>query len=194
MPNSSDFPLVYERASEAAAFLESKTQLRPLVAVVLGSGLGGFASTLEDSLAIPFAEIPHFPQSTVPGHSGRLIVGTLNGTPVAVMPPAFLFVESRFRGLFCAEPKYRTARIGNHEPPDRGRARRSILVTIAETHGLCCDGPDNAQWEMPQWHWSTAVIDRARCGSAQPGTAVREFLELEVQRFTEYHFRGAQHG
>jgi purine-nucleoside phosphorylase len=90
MPNSPD-PAVfherapYERASEAAAFLESRTQLRPLVAVVLGSGLGGFASTLEDPIAIPFAEIPHFPQSTVPGHSGRLIAGTLHGTPVAVM-------------------------------------------------------------------------------------------------------------
>ena len=90
MLNSSD-PAVfheralYERASEAAAFLESKTPLRPLVAVVLGSGLGGFASTLEDPIAIPFAEIPHFPQSTVPGHSGRLIAGTLHGTPVAVM-------------------------------------------------------------------------------------------------------------
>jgi purine-nucleoside phosphorylase len=85
MPNSSDSPPIYERASEAAVFLESKTQLRPLVAVVLGSGLGGFASTLQDPIAIPFAEIPHFPQSTVPGHSGRLIVGTLHGTPVAVM-------------------------------------------------------------------------------------------------------------
>jgi purine-nucleoside phosphorylase len=90
MLNSSD-PAVfheralYERASEAAAFLESRTQLRPLVAVVLGSGLGGFASTLEDPIAIPFAEIPHFPQSTVPGHSGRLIAGTLHGATVAVM-------------------------------------------------------------------------------------------------------------
>jgi purine-nucleoside phosphorylase len=76
---------LYEKASEAAAFLSSRTSLRPAVAVVLGSGLGGFAAKLDDPVAIPFAEIPHFPQSTVPGHSGRLLIGTLGGTPVAVM-------------------------------------------------------------------------------------------------------------
>ena len=85
MLNSSIPPPLYEDASEAAAFLESRTHLRPLAAVVLGSGLGGFASQLEGPVAIPFAEIPHFPQSTVPGHSGRLVIGTLGGTPVAVM-------------------------------------------------------------------------------------------------------------
>src|SRR5580692_1812409 len=78
-------PSLYDKASEAAAFLSSHTSLRPSVAVVLGSGLGGFAAKLEDPVTIPFAEIPHFPQSTVPGHSGRLLIGTLGGTPVAVM-------------------------------------------------------------------------------------------------------------
>jgi purine-nucleoside phosphorylase len=76
---------LYQQASAAAAFLSSRTDLRPAVAVVLGSGLGGFASRLEHPVAIPFAEIPHFPQSTVPGHSGRLVIGTLGETPVAVM-------------------------------------------------------------------------------------------------------------
>jgi purine-nucleoside phosphorylase len=78
-------PSLYDKASEAAAFLSSHTSLRPSVAVVLGSGLGGFASALESPVTIPFAEIPHFPQSTVPGHSGRVLIGTLGGTPIAVM-------------------------------------------------------------------------------------------------------------
>lgn len=85
MPNSSAPSLLYERASEAAASIESKTGLRPEVAVVLGSGLGGFASQLQNAVAIPFAEIPHFPRSTVPGHSGRMVIGTLGEMPVAVM-------------------------------------------------------------------------------------------------------------
>jgi purine-nucleoside phosphorylase len=76
---------LYEHAFASAAFLSSQTELRPAIAVVLGSGLGGFASKLEHPVAIPFAEIPHFPQSTVPGHSGRLLIGTLDGMPVAVM-------------------------------------------------------------------------------------------------------------
>ena len=85
MPNLSDLPHIYEQASEAAAFISARTQSKPSVAVVLGSGLGAFASALEEAVAIPFGEIPHFPRSTVPGHSGRLLIGALSGTLVAVM-------------------------------------------------------------------------------------------------------------
>lgn len=75
----------FEQASEAAAHILSKTELRPSIAIVLGSGLGGFADQLENPIYIPFADIPHFPQSTVPGHSGRLVLGALQGIPIAVM-------------------------------------------------------------------------------------------------------------
>jgi purine-nucleoside phosphorylase len=85
MPNSSDPSDIYRKAAEAAAFLSEKTDLRPAVAVVLGSGLGAFATALESPIAIPFSEIPHFPRSTVPGHSGRLVIGKIGDTPVAVM-------------------------------------------------------------------------------------------------------------
>jgi len=76
---------LYGRASAAAEFILVRTPLRPRIAIVLGSGLGAFASQLADARAIPFADIPHFPQSTVPGHSGRLVLGTVAGVPVAVM-------------------------------------------------------------------------------------------------------------
>jgi purine-nucleoside phosphorylase len=81
---------LYDRACEAASFIASRTSLKPAIAVVLGSGLGGFASELDDAVAIPFAEIPHFVQPTAIGHSGRLIIGTIGcgetgGVPVAVM-------------------------------------------------------------------------------------------------------------
>jgi purine-nucleoside phosphorylase len=59
--------------------------LRPKIAIVLGSGLGAFAEQLENSTAIPFAKIPHFPKSTVPGHSGKLVLGLVSSVPVAVM-------------------------------------------------------------------------------------------------------------
>ena len=75
----------FEKASGAAGFVARRTELRPKIAIVLGSGLGAFAEQLEEKTAIPFAEIPHFPQSTVPGHSGRLVIGTVAGVPVAVM-------------------------------------------------------------------------------------------------------------
>jgi purine-nucleoside phosphorylase len=76
---------VFEKANAAAEFLLARTQLRPKIAIVLGSGLGAFAEQLESAVAIPFAEIPHFPQSTVPGHSGKLVVGKVAGVAVAVM-------------------------------------------------------------------------------------------------------------
>jgi purine-nucleoside phosphorylase len=76
---------VFERAEEAAGAIRERVAVRPRVAIVLGSGLGSFAERIEQPVAIPYPEIPHFPRPTVEGHSGRLIVGTVAGTPVAVM-------------------------------------------------------------------------------------------------------------
>jgi purine-nucleoside phosphorylase len=78
-------PGVFEKAEEAAAFIRERIVVSPRVAVVLGSGLGSFADRVEQPVSITYQEIPHFPRPTVEGHSGRLIVGTVAGTPVAVM-------------------------------------------------------------------------------------------------------------
>jgi purine-nucleoside phosphorylase len=75
----------YTRATAAADYIRTLTPLTPRLGVILGSGLGNFASLVEDATAIPYAEIPHFPQSTVAGHSGRLVLGHIAGIPVAVM-------------------------------------------------------------------------------------------------------------
>lgn len=75
----------YDHARAAADFLLAHTALRPRLGLVLGSGLGDFADSVENAVAIPYAEIPHFPQSTVEGHSGRMVLGTVSGVPVAVM-------------------------------------------------------------------------------------------------------------
>ncbi|MFQ5696135.1 MAG: purine-nucleoside phosphorylase [Terriglobia bacterium] len=75
----------YDRAEEAAAVLRSRTTLRPRIALVLGSGLGAFADSLEEATAIPYEQIPHFPVSTAVGHAGRLVVGRCRDVPVLVM-------------------------------------------------------------------------------------------------------------
>lgn len=75
----------YARASRAAKFIQSKSKLRPRVALVLGSGLGAFADELSSAKRIPFDTIPGFPRSTVQGHSGQLVIGTAAGVPMAVM-------------------------------------------------------------------------------------------------------------
>lgn len=75
----------FEQAEEAARFIASRAPLRPAVGLVLGSGLGAFAGSLEQPVRIPYGEIPHFPTSTAIGHSGELVIGLSEGTPVAVM-------------------------------------------------------------------------------------------------------------
>ncbi len=70
---------------DAVAYIRSKSRLEPRVAVVLGSGLGAFAEALADRAEIPYAEIPGWPVSTAVGHAGKLVLGKLDGLPVAVM-------------------------------------------------------------------------------------------------------------
>ncbi len=66
-------------------YLRDRVKATPRVAVVLGSGLGAFADRVEEPIVIPYSEIPDWPQSTAVGHAGKLVFGTLAGTPVAVM-------------------------------------------------------------------------------------------------------------
>ena len=69
----------------AVATIREHTRLQPGVGLILGSGFNPLADAVEDGVAIPYREIPHFPASTVEGHLGRLIVGRLEGQIVAVM-------------------------------------------------------------------------------------------------------------
>jgi len=71
--------------SAAVDRIRDETTLEPLVGVILGSGLGALADEVEDSVAIPYAEIPGWPVSTAVGHAGVLVLGTIAGVPLAVM-------------------------------------------------------------------------------------------------------------
>jgi purine-nucleoside phosphorylase len=72
-------------ASDSQKISEAFSALRPRAAVVLGSGLGAFADTLADQTVIPYADIPGWPQSTAVGHAGKLVVGNIDGLPVAAL-------------------------------------------------------------------------------------------------------------
>lgn len=73
------------KIQQAVEAVQARIKLRPRLAVVLGSGLGAFARELTDREVIPYADIPHFPRSTVIGHAGRLVVGRFAGSALAVM-------------------------------------------------------------------------------------------------------------
>jgi len=73
------------RVREAASSVRGRLPAPPRVGIILGSGLGPLADEVENPVVIPYAEIPHFAASTVSGHAGLLVAGTLEGVPVAVM-------------------------------------------------------------------------------------------------------------
>ncbi|GAA3405362.1 purine-nucleoside phosphorylase [Paenibacillus hodogayensis] len=83
-----------EQINQAAGFIRGRIGGRlPSIGLVLGSGLGDLANEVEDAVAIDFGEVPHFPVSTVEGHAGRFVVGTLEGKTVIVMQGRFHYYE-----------------------------------------------------------------------------------------------------
>jgi purine-nucleoside phosphorylase len=84
----------YNQVAAAAAHLRSRLgAFTPRIAIVLGSGLGAVAGAVCDPTVVPYADIPHFPQSTVAGHSGRIVAGLLGGVSVIVMQGRVHFYE-----------------------------------------------------------------------------------------------------
>ena len=88
-----------ENITAAAAFLTSRIFSRPTVALVLGSGLGDYADTLENAVKIPYSDIPNFPQPTVEGHAGAFVFGKKQGKDVVVLQGRVHYYE----GLSMAE-------------------------------------------------------------------------------------------
>lgn len=82
-----------EKIKEATDFIKSIIDFRPVAGIVLGSGLGSFTNELKIEKEIPYGDIPHFPVSTVQGHSGRLIFAEISGKKVVVMAGRFHFYE-----------------------------------------------------------------------------------------------------
>ena len=75
----------YEKLLKCRDYVRSRTDFVPKAALTLGSGLGGFASEVDVACEVPYADIPGFPVSTVPGHAGKFIFGMLRGVPVVCM-------------------------------------------------------------------------------------------------------------
>ncbi|MCQ2264584.1 MAG: purine-nucleoside phosphorylase, partial [Bacteroidales bacterium] len=82
-----------DKIKETVDFLRNKFSVHPRIAIVLGSGLGGLVDYLKIEQEIPYTEIPNFPISTVRGHKGSLIFGTLNGVEVMVQNGRFHHYE-----------------------------------------------------------------------------------------------------
>src|ERR1700742_2220638 len=76
---------IFSNPKPAPDHFRVAADIKPVLGIILGSGLGSFAAQVANATRIPYAEIPHFPRSTVEGHSGHLVLGTIAGVSVAVM-------------------------------------------------------------------------------------------------------------
>ena len=82
-----------EKVQEAFDFLTSKMVTPPLIGMILGTGLGGIAEKMDVNVRVPYEEIPHFPVSTIEGHQGTFVCGTLGNKPVMAMEGRFHLYE-----------------------------------------------------------------------------------------------------
>jgi purine-nucleoside phosphorylase len=87
-----------KKINEAVAFIQEQFNTKPAVGIVLGSGLGSFIGEIAVEKEIPYSAIPHFPVSTVEGHSGKLIFGKLGGKNVVAMAGRFHYYEGYSTG------------------------------------------------------------------------------------------------
>ena len=84
---------MYDTVKQSADFIKNKLEGTPEIGLILGSGLGVLADEIENPIAIPYSDIPNFPVSTVHGHAGQLVIGTLEGKTVVAMQGRFHFYE-----------------------------------------------------------------------------------------------------
>lgn len=85
--------MFYEKVKESADFIRERTDKMPSLGVILGSGLGSLVDIMEEKTVIPYPEIPNFPQSSVAGHAGNLVIGRIGKEIIIAMQGRFHFYE-----------------------------------------------------------------------------------------------------
>lgn len=139
--------MIYEHLQEAKSFIESQVDLKPKVALILGTGLSGLAEEIEVVLRLPFGKIPHFPRATAPSHKSEFLLGWLEGVPVVATAGRLHYYEGhsmqevvfplRLMKLLGAETLLvSNAAGGVHEEMDAGD-----LVLITDHINLMPDNP-----------------------------------------------------
>jgi purine-nucleoside phosphorylase len=83
----------FDMIQESLKFIESKTSIKPEIGIILGTGLGRLADSIDTDVSLPYETVPHFPLSTVEAHAGKLILGTMKGKSVVAMQGRFHYYE-----------------------------------------------------------------------------------------------------
>ena len=133
--------------NEALQYIQSETDVKPEIGIILGTGLGGLATEIEVEHFIPYGEIPNFPLSTVETHEGKLILGQLGGKKVVAMQGRFHFYEGysmkqiTFPVRVMKKLGIRTLLISNAAGGMNPDFRRGDLMIIIDHINLLGDNP-----------------------------------------------------
>ncbi len=136
-----------KRIDEAVQFLRDRTRMEPAIGIILGTGLGGLVREIRAELVVDYAEIPHFPVSTVESHHGKLIFGTLAGKQVVAMQGRFHMYEgySLQQVTFPVRVMYllgvRTLLISNAAGGMNPQFGRGTIMVITDHINLLGDNP-----------------------------------------------------
>jgi len=164
-----DTAVYQQQVEEAAAWVEARLTWQPHCAIILGTGAGGLAATLEEAVAIPYEHIPHFPRSSAPSHAGQLQLGKLSGRPVLLFQGRFHAYEG-YSLLQVTFPVRLAAALGvkililtNAAGGLRPLFRAGDLMLIRDHINLLGDnplvGPNLAEWG-PRFPDMSRVYDR----------------------------------
>lgn len=136
-----------KRIDDAVRFLRGKTPMEPAIGIILGTGLGGLVREIQAELVVEYADIPHFPVSTVESHHGKLIFGTLAGKQVVAMQGRFHMYEgySLQQVTFPVRVMYllgvRTLLISNAAGGMNPQFSRGTIMVITDHINLLGDNP-----------------------------------------------------
>ncbi len=142
-----DRELYRKQIAGATGFIHKKTQERPTIGIILGTGLGGLVKEIATSLEIPYQEVPHFPVSTVESHEGKLIFGQLGDKHVMAMQGRFHLYEGysmkeiTFPVRVMHEMGVRTLLISNASGGMNPLFRKGDLMIIEDHINLLGDNP-----------------------------------------------------
>jgi len=185
---------LWDEIQEARTWLASRWSGTPRVGLILGTGLGGLSMKINTDIAIPYAEIPHFPHSTAPSHAGKLLCGTLEGVPVMAMEGRFHYYEGytlrqvtfpiRVMKAMGADTLILTSAVGGMNP----QYRLADIVILEDHINLMPDNPlrgindDRLGPRFPDMSqpWDRLLMEKARSIALELGIPAHQGVLVAV--------------
>ena len=184
---------------EAAASIRARLPYQPDIAIILGSGLGPLADEAKQPVTLDYADIPHFPRSTVPGHDGRLVFGTIGGKHVMIMKGRFHYYEGyemdqvTFPVRVFARLGIRSLLVTNAAGGVREDLKPGDIMLITDHLSYMCPSPlrgPNLDTFGPRFQDMTEVYDSRLLSMAKRAAAAGQ---IQVKEGVYAFFRGPQY-